>query len=124
MVKRLKTKSDRRQRRQQRVRTRVSGTADCPRFNVFKGLVNFYAQLIDDISGKTLVAVHSKSVDTKQDVGERKGKTAVAYLVGKSLGAKAKEAGVTKVVFDRAGYKYQGRVQAVADGAREAGLKF
>lgn len=86
---------------------------------------SLYVQLIDDSVGKTLVAVHSKDVDVKKTVDkERKGKVAVAYLVGKALAEKAKAVGIVQVVFDRAGYKYHGRVAAVADGARDGGLTF
>lgn len=118
------TRQGQRQRRQIRVRSRVIGTASRPRLNVYKSLTSMYAQLIDDETGKVLVGMHSKKVDTKADAGERKSKTAVAYLLGKELSAKAKEIKIDKVVFDRAGFKYQGRVQAVADGARDGGLEF
>lgn len=131
----LVNKQKRRARRQQRVRARVFGTAAKPRLNVFRGLLGTYAQLIDDSAGKTLVAVHSKKVEVKKadvglpavalaKVGERKAKVAVAYLVGKTLAEKAKALGITKAVFDRGGYKYHGRVAAVADGARAGGLEF
>ena len=121
----LVNKQKRRARRQQRVRARVFGTAAKPRLNVFRGLFGMYAQLIDDSVGKTLAAVHSKKVEVKKsDVGERKAKVASAYLVGKTLAEKAKAIGITKAVFDRGGYKYHGRVAAVADGARDGGLEF
>ena len=86
-------------------------------------MASIYAQLIDDVEGKTLVAVHSKTVDAT-DVGERKGKVAVAYTVGKAIAQKAKDAGITTVVFDRGGCLFAGRVKAVADGARDGGLTF
>ena len=111
-------------RRHVRVRAVVSGTAEKPRLNVFRGLKHTYAQLIDDNAGKTLAGAHSKTTDKKGETDGRKSKTAVAFLVGKALAEKAKEKKITKVVFDRAGYKYHGRVQAVADGARAGGLKF
>lgn len=124
MRKKIVSKNISRMRRHVRVRAVVSGTAEKPRLNVFRGLKHTYAQLIDDNAGKTLAGVHSKTVDKKGDSEGRKGKTAIAFLVGKALAEKAKEKKITKVVFDRAGYRYHGRVQAVADGARAGGLKF
>ena len=121
----LVNKQKRRARRQQRVRARVFGTAAKPRLNVFRGSLGTYAQLVDDSAGKTLAAVHSKKVEVKKaDVGERKAKVAAAYLVGKILAEKAKALGIIKAVFDRGGYKYHGRVAAVAEGARDGGLEF
>ena len=113
-----------RQKRLARVRAKLSGTAKRPRLNVYRSLTSMYVQLVDDQKGKTLASVHSKKIDTKGDAGERKGKVAVAYLLGKEIGAKAEELKIKSVVFDRAGCKYHGRVSAVADGARDAGLKF
>jgi len=81
-------------------------------------------QLIDDTAGKTLVSVNSKKDAGKGDAGDRTGKQAVAYLLGKALAEKAKAAGIETVVFDRAGYAFHGRVKAAADGARESGLIF
>ena len=124
MDKRLKTRQDKRKRRQISIRTRVQGSTERPRLNVHRSLLNIYAQIIDDTKNQTLAGVHSKTVDKKGEVGERKGKSALAYLVGKSLAEKAKVAGITKVVFDRGGYRYGGRIQALADGAREGGLEF
>lgn len=115
------THIERRNRRRSRVRARISGTADCPRVSVFRSLRGMFVQLIDDVSGKTLASVNSKTVG-KGDAGERKGKTAEAYLMGKALAALAAEKKITTVVFDRAGYSYHGRVAAVADGARDGGL--
>lgn len=123
MNKNTTTRGESRERRRIRVRTRLSGTAERPRLNVHRSLRGIFAQLIDDTNQKTLVSVHSKTVE-KGDAGERTGKTAIAYLVGKSLAEKAKAAGITVVVFDRAGYRYHGRVQAIADGARDGGLQF
>jgi large subunit ribosomal protein L18 len=117
-------KEERRDRRRIRIRARVIGTAKKPRLNVFRSLRGFYAQLIDDSSGKTLAAIHSKTAKVTGDAGERKGKVAEAYLLGKVLAEKAKVKSVETVVFDRAGYNYHGRVKAFADGAREGGLKF
>lgn len=123
MKARVTTKNDRRLIRQKRVRARITGTAEKPRLNVYRSLRYIFAQLIDDINGKTLVSIHSK-VFKAEKVEGRKGKTAEAYLAGKALAEKAKTLNIKTVVFDRAGFKYQGRVQAVADGARDNGLKF
>ena len=124
MRKKNVSKNVNRQRRQERVRACVSGTAEKPRLNVFRGLKHIYAQLIDDNASKTLIGVHSKTINQKGEVEGRKGKIAIAFLVGKELAEKAKEKKITQVVFDRAGYRYHGRVQALADGARAGGLKF
>ncbi|MBI5728301.1 MAG: 50S ribosomal protein L18 [Candidatus Magasanikbacteria bacterium] len=113
-----------RQRRRGRVRSRVQGTAACPRLNISRSLRSMFAQLVDDEQGRTLASVHSKRVSNVGDVGERAGKVAVSYLLGRALAERAKAAGITRVVFDRAGYKYHGRVRAVADGARDGGLQF
>ncbi|MBT3539421.1 50S ribosomal protein L18 [Candidatus Parcubacteria bacterium] len=119
------TKEQQRKRRRVRSRARMNGTADCPRLSVHRSLGSMSAQIINDVDGKTIVSVNSKKdVDAKADAGERKGKTAVGFLLGKKIAEKAKEANVTKIVFDRSGYAYQGRVQALADGAREGGLQF
>ena len=124
MNKNLQTRQEKRERRRIRVRSRVTGTSECPRLNVYRSLTATSAQLIDDTTGKVLAFAHSKKVDSKGDVGERKGRVAIAYLVGKELATKAKELKIEKVVFDRAGYKYHGKVQALADGARDGGLVF
>ena len=116
-----KSRSDRRYRRHLRVRTRVAGTAERPRLVVFRSLKHIYAQLVNDDQGVTLLGVSdaSEGVDTTTA-----GKVNRAKATGKLLAEKARAAGVTKVVFDRAGYRYHGRVQAVAEGAREGGLEF
>jgi large subunit ribosomal protein L18 len=108
-----------RERRHERVREKVSGTAETPRLVVFRSNKNIEAQIIDDVKGVTLVA--SGSVALKIKVG---GNCAAAAEVGKDIAEKAKKAGITKVVFDRGGYAYHGRVQALADAAREGGLLF
>ena len=108
-----------RQRKHLRVREKISGTSDKPRLCVFRSNKNIEAQIIDDVKGVTLAA--SSSVALKIKVG---GNCVAAAQVGKDLAAKAKKAGVTKVVFDRGGYAYHGRVQALADAAREGGLLF
>jgi large subunit ribosomal protein L18 len=103
------------------VRQRVAGTADRPRLVVFRSLKHIYAQLVDDARGTALMGVS----DTSEGIAiEGEGKVARAKAVGKLLADKAKAAGMTRVVFDRAGYQYHGRVKAVAEGAREGGLEF
>jgi large subunit ribosomal protein L18 len=116
-----KTRREQRYRRQLRVRTKVAGTAERPRLVVFRSLKHAYAQLVDDTTGKVLLGVSDNSEGIAV---EGAGKVARAKAVGTLLAAKAKAAGVTKVVFDRAGYRYHGRVQAVAEGARAGGLEF
>ncbi|GAB4519802.1 MAG: hypothetical protein OHK0046_29230 [Anaerolineae bacterium] len=112
-----------RKRRQRRVRARVEGTTARPRLNIFRSNVNIYAQVIDDLSGKTLASASTIDGDVApQVVG--KNKVEAARIVGKIVAERAKAAGIEKVVFDRAGYKYHGRVAALAEGAREAGLEF
>ena len=116
-----KTSSDRRYRRHLRVRRKVAGTAERPRLVVFRSLKHIYAQLVNDDLGVTLLGVSDGSEGVAVDGA---GKVARGKAAGKLLAEKAKAAGITKVVFDRAGYRYHGRVQAVADGAREGGLEF
>lgn len=116
-----KSRPDRRYRRHLRVRTRVSGTAERPRLVVFRSLKHIYAQLVNDDQGVTLLGVSDASEGVDSTTA---GKVNRAKATGKLLAEKAKAAGVTKVVFDRAGYRYHGRVQAVAEGAREGGLEF
>ena len=111
------------ERRRARVRSRIHGTSLRPRLTVFRSLRGMYVQIINDETGTTIVSAHTKT-DATGDAGDRKGKTASAYLIGKAIGEKAKAAGVNTVVFDRAGYVYHGRVAAVAAGARDAGLTF
>ena len=124
MNKKNKTKGERRHRRRVRVRSRITGTAERPRLNIFRSLTSLSLQLIDDTVGKTLVSVSSKKDVKKGDAGERSGKVAQAYLLGQAIAEKAKVAKIENVVFDRAGYTYHGRVRAAADGARDGGLKF
>ncbi|HEX6106975.1 MAG TPA: 50S ribosomal protein L18 [Gemmatimonadales bacterium] len=116
-----KTRSQLRRRRHLRVRRKVTGTAERPRLVVFRSLKHIYAQLVDDDRGVTLIGVSDASEGTETDGA---GKVARGKAVGKLIAGKAKAAGITRVVFDRAGYRYHGRVQAVADGAREGGLEF
>jgi len=112
-----------RQRVHQRVRTKLSGSAERPRLCVYRSLGHIYAQVIDDQSGKTIVSASSVDKDTKKGL-KGGGNVAAAKVIGKTVAERAKAAGVTKVVFDRGGYKYHGRVKALADAAREAGLQF
>ncbi len=114
-------------RRKRRVRKKVFGTPERPRLSVFRSCKHIYAQIIDDVSGRTLVAASSLTPQIRERLPEIKkegGKTAVAKAVGELLGQRALEAGIKKVVFDRGGYKYHGRVKALAEGARGAGLEF
>ena len=109
--------------RHRRVRKKVSGRPEQPRLCVFRSLRSIYAQIIDDSGGKTLVAASSQ--DAAKEAGEPiHPKTAVSGAVGKLLAQRALEQGIAKVVFDRGGYKYHGRVKALADAAREGGLQF
>ena len=112
-----------RKKRHERVRVKISGTAERPRLCVYRSLNNIYAQIIDDVAGNTLVACSSKE---KAVAALLEGKTKVeqAKIVGEELAKKATAKGIEEVVFDRGGYLYIGRVQALADGARAGGLKF
>jgi large subunit ribosomal protein L18 len=115
-VRRPKTRQELRQRRHLRVRKRVAGTPERPRLVVFRSLKHIYAQLVDDTTSRTLATVSDQKLTGK--------KSEKSTEVGKLIAQKAKDAGVSSVVFDRAGYRYHGRVKAVADGAREGGLEF
>ena len=107
-----------RKERHERVRTKIVGTNEVPRLCVFRSNTNIYAQIINDLEGTTLVA--ASSLENK----DKNGSNVEAKLVGESLAKKAKDAGITKVVFDRGGYLYHGRVKALADAARDGGLEF
>lgn len=113
-----------RKRRHVRVRSKVSGTAARPRLNVFRSSAHIYAQLIDDIQGHTLAAASDLEQEVKDRAGEGARKADRAKAVGEVIAERAKTAGVEAVVFDRGGFLYHGRIKAVADGAREGGLKF
>ena len=121
-VRRL-SRSAARQRVHQRVRMKVAGTSERPRLCVYRSIDHIYAQVIDDGAGKTLVSASSADKETKKGL-KGGGNIAAAKVVGKNIAQRAKAAGVNKVVFDRGGYKYHGRVKALADAAREAGLQF
>lgn len=110
-------------RRHRRIRARVAGTAEKPRLSVFKSLENIYAQVIDDDAGRTLVCASTIDPEAKKVV-KRGGNAEAAKIVGQLVGRRAVEKGIEAVVFDRGGNQYHGRVAALADGAREAGLKF
>jgi large subunit ribosomal protein L18 len=123
-------KVEARLRRKKRVRKKIFGYPERPRVSVFRSNKHIYAQIINDVEGHTLVALSSLSPEVRTKIeelkskGEIKGKVDVARLVGRMLAEKAKEKGITKVVFDRNGYKYHGRVKALAEGLREGGLEF
>lgn len=119
----MRKKAKSRQRRHARVRKYVSGTPERPRLNVFRSVEHIYAQVIDDMAGRTLASASTIEGEVKSQL-DGKTKVQAAKLVGQLVAERAKKAGVEKVVFDRGGYQYHGRVQAVAEGAREAGLDF
>ena len=112
-----------RKKRAKRVRKKVSGTAGCPRLSVHRSLTSVYVQLIDDEKGVSIIGISSKAPEIRELKFEG-GKTGIAKAVGKLLAEKATEKGISAAVFDRNGYLYHGRVKAVAEGAREGGLKF
>ncbi len=109
--------------RHARVRAKVSGTTERPRLAVRRSLKHIYAQIVDDVTGRSLAQVASTSEEVRAKAGEGT-KTDVSKIVGELIAAKAKEKGISSVVFDRGGYLYHGRVQAVAEAARSAGLEF
>jgi large subunit ribosomal protein L18 len=119
-----KSSLDARRRRHLRVRAKVSGTPERPRLNVFRSSAHIYAQLIDDTASTTLASASDVEAEFASRLSDGTTKSDKAKAVGKLIGERAKELGVTSIVFDRGGYKYHGRVKAVADGAREAGLDF
>jgi large subunit ribosomal protein L18 len=119
-----KKKTEHRSRLKVHIRLRITGTPERPRLTVFRSLRNVYAQIIDDTTGKTLVAVSNLSKPEREQFKDLKGQAAKAKLVGKIAAQKAVEQKITQVVFDRNGYLYHGVVKAMADGAREGGLKF
>ena len=122
MIKKI-DKNQERLRRHTRVRKKISGTSETPRMSVFRSLNHIYVQIIDDTKGVTLCSASTMEKDVKAKI-EGLSKTDAAKVVGKIAGEKAVALKIETVVFDRGGYLYTGRVQAVADGAREAGLKF
>lgn len=118
-----KSRTESRARRHARVRKNIAGTADRPRLNVFRSVAEIYAQVIDDETGKTLVSASSIDQELRAQMGGKK-KAEQARLVGKTLADRAKSKGISRVVFDRGGFRYIGRVKALAEGAREGGLEF
>lgn len=118
-----KTRSVARVRRHIRVRKKVLGTPERPRLNIYRSLSGIYAQVIDDQSGRTLISASTVDRDLRERIKGLK-KSEQAKLVGQAVAERAREKGIQAVVFDRGGYRYIGRVKALADGAREAGLQF
>jgi len=119
----LELKKQTRLKRKKRIRKKITGTTERPRLCVFRSAKHVYAQVVDDSTGRTIAAAGSVE-DKVKGQSDLKGKIAVASLVGKSVGERAIKQGIQKVVFDRNGFFYHGRVKAVSDGAREAGLLF
>ena len=118
-----KSRKEVRVKKHMRLRNRISGTASTPRLAVFRSNNHMYAQIIDDVAQKTLVSASTTQADVKADL-EKTNDTAAAAKVGTVIAKRALEAGISEVVFDRGGFIYHGKVQALADAAREAGLKF
>jgi large subunit ribosomal protein L18 len=116
------TKLERRSRIRMRIRKKISGTAESPRLAVYRSNKQIYVQVVDDLKKETILSASSREKEIAARTGIKK--TEQAKLVGKLLAAKCKEKGIEKVVFDRSGYKYHGRVKSLADAAREGGLKF
>jgi len=122
---RIKTKEDRRERIKYRIRKRVRGTEARPRLTVFRSTAHMYVQVVDDMSGQTIASASSVEPAVKGALGKAKGGNVVgAQAIGKAIAERLLEKGVKRVVFDRNGFLYHGRVKAVADAAREAGLEF
>jgi large subunit ribosomal protein L18 len=120
---RIKTRADRRERRHRRVRAKVVGTPERPRLVVHRTLNNVEGQVVDDVAGRTLVGLSTLDPALREGRGEMN-KTEASRAAGKALAERAREKGITRVVFDRGGYLYHGRVKAFAEGAREGGLEF
>ena len=122
----IKTKDDRRQRIHLRQRKRIAGSGERPRLSVFRSVSHIYAQVIDDMSGKTLVSASSNEPKLKGtfEKAVRGGNTKGAEAIGKAIAERSIEKGIKRVVFDRSGFLYHGRIRAVADAARKAGLEF
>ena len=118
-----KSREGARKQRHRRVRAKVQGSPDRPRLNVFRSLKHLYVQVIDDQTGRTLAAVSTAEAELKSALAGKK-KTEQAQAVGAAIAERAKAQGITRVVFDRGGYQYHGRVKALAEAARAAGLEF
>lgn len=117
-------KSNSRLRAKTKIRKKIHGTPERPRLSIYRSLVNVYTQLIDDLNGKTLLSVSSLTPEIVEEIRNAKGKIAKSKIVGSYLAKKALESKIEEVVFDRNGFRYHGRVKAIAEGAREGGLKF
>jgi large subunit ribosomal protein L18 len=124
MINKASKRHERRIRIKKHIRKTVRGTTERPRLLVYRSLKSIYAQIVDDTSRKTLFGVSSLTKTLAEDIKKAKDKTAEAKIVGKAIAVEAKKRQIEKVVFDRNGYLYHGRIKAVAEGAREAGLKF
>jgi large subunit ribosomal protein L18 len=121
---RWKTKEDKRRRRHYRIRNKISGTMERPRLAVYRSLNHITAQVIDDVTGRTLASASTTLKDMQSRLKAAKGKVEKSRIIGELIAERAKAAGVTRVSFDRGGYLYHGRVQALAVGARKGGLEF
>jgi large subunit ribosomal protein L18 len=123
---RIKTKEDRRERIKHRIRKRVQGSEARPRLTVYRSVAHIYVQVVDDMSGRTIASASSVEPSVKGTLGKKAtgGNVAGAQAIGKTIAARLLEKGLKRVVFDRNGFLYHGRVKAVADAAREAGLEF
>lgn len=126
MADKNKSKVQSRNKRKVRLRNKIKGTPERPRLTVYRSLNQIYAQLIDDVNGKSLTSVSSisKIIKEKSGKSDKKGKIGLSKLVGEQIAKKAKDLKIEQVVFDRNGFVYHGRVKALADSAREGGLKF
>lgn len=113
-----------REKRHQRIRNKIVGTSERPRLSVRRSINHMYAQIVDDTAGKTLVQVSTLSADVKDKASKSAGSVKGAVILGTALAEKCRKEGITKVVFDRAGYLYHGRIKALADAARKGGLSF
>ncbi len=120
LEKHLKEKRKRKERRKQRIRAKIFGTKEKPRLCVFRSKKNIWVQIIDDKKGHTLISASSKEVNLDKKLTKKE----IAFKVGKLIAKKALEVGIKKIVFDRKGYRYHGRVKSLAEGAREGGLQF
>ena len=121
---RWKTKDSKRRRRHLRIRNKINGDATRPRLAVYRSLNHIYAQVIDDVEGKTIVSASSAMKDAMSRMKNAKGKVDRSQVVGELIAERAKAAGISAVAFDRGGYLYHGRVRALAEGARKGGLEF
>jgi len=120
LEKHLKEKRERKERRKQRIRAKIFGTKEKPRLCVFRSKKNIWVQIIDDKKGHTLISASSKEINLDKKLTKKE----IAFKVGKLIAKKALEVGIKKIVFDRKGYRYHGRVKSLAEGAREGGLQF